>query len=86
MRKIKRQTKIIATIGPATESEELLSKIIREGVDVLRLNMAHADHDWIRMITKRIRQVGKNIGREPAIMMDVRARNSHWISSPCCKY
>ena len=57
MRKIKRQTKIIATIGPATESEELLSKIIREGVDVLRLNMAHADHDWIRMITKRIRQV-----------------------------
>ena len=72
MRKIKRQTKIIATIGPATESEELLSKIIREGVDVLRLNMAHADHDWIRMITKRIRQVGKNIGREPAIMMDVK--------------
>ena len=37
MRKIKRQTKIIATIGPATESEELLSKIINEGVDVLRL-------------------------------------------------
>ena len=34
--------------------------------------MAHADHDWIRMITERIRQVGKNIGREPAIMMDVK--------------
>ena len=72
MRKIKRQTKIIATIGPATESKELLSQIITEGVDVLRLNMAHADHEWIRMITKRIRQVGKDIGREPAIMMDVK--------------
>ena len=72
MRKIKRQTKIIATIGPATESKELLSEIITEGVDVLRLNMAHADHEWIRMITKRIRQVGKDIGREPAIMMDVK--------------
>ena len=72
MRKINRQTKIIATIGPATESEELLSKIIKEGVDVLRLNMAHADHDWIRMITDRIRRVGKYIEREPAIMMDVK--------------
>ena len=72
MRKIKRQTKIIATIGPATESKELLSQIITEGVDVLRLNMAHADHEWIRMITKRIRQVGKDIAREPAIMMDVK--------------
>ena len=72
MRKINRQTKIIATIGPATESEELLSKIIKEGVDVLRLNMAHADHDWIRMITDRIRRVGKYLEREPAIMMDVK--------------
>ena len=61
MRKINRQTKIIATIGPATESEELLSKIIKEGVDVLRLNMAHADHDWIRMITDRIRRVGNTL-------------------------
>ena len=34
--------------------------------------MAHADHDWIRMITKRIRTVGKELNREPAIMMDVK--------------
>ena len=72
MRKIKRQTKIIATIGPSTESEELLTQIIKEGVDVLRLNMAHADHDWIRIITERIRKVGMQLGREPAIMMDVK--------------
>ena len=72
MRKIKRQTKIIATVGPATESEESITEIIKEGVDVLRLNMAHAEHAWIRMITERIRRLGKQLGREPAIMMDVK--------------
>ena len=72
MRKFIRQTKIIATIGPATESEEDLIQLISEGVDVLRLNMAHADHDWIRMITERSRKVGKQLDREPAIMMDVK--------------
>ena len=72
MRKFIRQTKIIATIGPATESEEDLIQLISQGVDVLRLNMAHADHDWIRMITERSRKVGKQLDREPAIMMDVK--------------
>lgn len=72
MRKITRQTKIIATIGPASESSEMLTKLINEGVDVIRLNMAHADHDWIRMITKRIRTIGKELNREPSIMMDVK--------------
>ena len=72
MRKFIRQTKIIANIGPATESEEDLIQLISEGVDVLRLNMAHADHDWIRMITERSRKVGKQLDREPAIMMDVK--------------
>jgi pyruvate kinase len=72
MKKISRQTKIIATIGPATESEEMLAKLINEGVDVIRLNMAHADHDWIRKISKRIRSVGQELNREPAIMMDVK--------------
>jgi pyruvate kinase len=67
-----RQTKIIATIGPATESEEILKSLIEEGVDVMRLNMAHATHDWIREITSRIRKVGQSLNREPAILMDVK--------------
>jgi pyruvate kinase len=52
MKKLLRHTKIIATIGPATESEEMLEKLILAGVDMCRLNMAHADHDWIRSITE----------------------------------
>ncbi len=67
-----RRTKIISTLGPATESEEMLEKIILAGVDVVRLNMAHANHDWTRMIIRRIRGVSKKINREVAIMMDIK--------------
>ena len=47
-----RKTKIIATVGPATESPEMLAKLIDAGVNVFRLNMSHATHDWIRTIVK----------------------------------
>ena len=67
-----RRTKIIATLGPATESEEMLLKLINAGVDVVRLNMAHAKHDWTRMIIRRIRAASKTAGREIAIMMDIK--------------
>ena len=48
-----RHTKIIITLGPATESEAMLEQLIRGGVDVVRLNMAHASHDWIRASIRR---------------------------------
>ncbi len=67
-----RRTKIIATLGPATESEEMLVKLIIAGVDVVRLNMAHAKHDWTRMIIRRIRAASKTADREVAIMMDIK--------------
>ncbi len=72
MRAVTRHTKIIATIGPATQSEEMLEKLIDAKVDVFRINMAHADHDWVKSISKTIRKVGKKLGREPALMMDVK--------------
>lgn len=67
-----RRTKIIATLGPATESEEMLVKLVRAGVDVVRLNMAHARHDWTRLIIRRIRAAAQVAGREVAIMMDIK--------------
>src|SRR5262245_24270771 len=67
-----RRTKIIATLGPATESEEMLVKLIKAGVDVVRLNMAHAKHDWTRMIIKRIRAAAQIADRDVAIMMDIK--------------
>ena len=42
MKNISRQTKLIATIGPATDNRSMIKSMIVEGVDVMRLNMAHA--------------------------------------------
>ena len=67
-----RHTKIIFTIGPATESEGVLEQLLRNGVDVCRLNMAHADHPWTRRIIRRVREVSRRVGRHVAIMMDVK--------------
>ena len=43
-----RHTKIIFTLGPASAEEAMLEQLILAGVDVCRLNMAHADHAWTR--------------------------------------
>ena len=67
-----RHTKIIITLGPASESEAMLEKLIRGGIDVVRLNMAHASHEWIRTSVRRIREVSQRLEREVAIMMDIK--------------
>ena len=67
-----RRTKIIFTLGPATESDEMLEKLIRFGADVIRLNMAHAKHEWTRTVIRRIRAASLRAGREVAIMMDIK--------------
>ncbi|MDP0498004.1 MAG: pyruvate kinase [Verrucomicrobiota bacterium JB024] len=68
-----RHTKIIFTLGPATESEEMLrDMIVTGGVDVCRLNMAHANHEWTEKIIARVRKVCSDVNRHVAIMMDVK--------------
>jgi pyruvate kinase len=65
-----RRTKIIATLGPATESPEKLKELIQAGVNVFRLNMSHANHDWVRDITRSIRKVAAELGTNTGILMD----------------
>ena len=67
-----RRTKIIFTLGPASESEAMLEAMITAGADIVRLNMAHAKHDWTRGVIRRIRAVSQRVGREVAIMMDIK--------------
>ncbi len=67
-----RQTKIIATLGPATESKEMLVKLIVAGVDILRLNMAHGSHQWVANAMWFIRETSTEVGRHVAVMMDVK--------------
>jgi pyruvate kinase len=51
-----RKTKIICTLGPATESEEIIGRLIDGGTNVFRLNMSHAPHDWAREMNARVRR------------------------------
>ncbi|MEO0794138.1 MAG: pyruvate kinase [Verrucomicrobiota bacterium] len=67
-----RHTKIVFTIGPATQNEEKLEELILAGVDICRLNMAHASHEWTRDVIRRVRSVCDRINRHIAIMMDVK--------------
>ncbi|MCR5866462.1 MAG: pyruvate kinase [Aquincola tertiaricarbonis] len=66
-----RQTKIVATLGPASSSPEVLERMIRAGVDVVRLNFSHGkaqDHiDRAAMV----REVAKRVGKAVAVMADL---------------
>jgi pyruvate kinase len=50
-----RRTKIISTLGPATDSAEMIGKLMDAGVNIFRLNMSHAPHDWVRRVVADIR-------------------------------
>lgn len=67
-----RHTKIIFTIGPATNDVETLTELLKRGVDVCRLNMAHADHEWTRRAIENVRTACDKVGRHVAVMMDVK--------------
>ncbi|RZU00581.1 pyruvate kinase [Rivibacter subsaxonicus] len=66
-----RSTKIVATLGPASSSPEVLERMIRAGVDVVRLNFSHGTADDHRARAALVREVAKATGREVAIMADL---------------
>ncbi|MFT4550449.1 MAG: pyruvate kinase [Verrucomicrobiales bacterium] len=66
-----RKTKIICTLGPATESEEQLAALIAAGANVFRLNMSHARVDWVRRMTVRIREQAAAASKHVGILMDL---------------
>jgi pyruvate kinase len=65
-----RKTKIICTLGPATQKTEILRQLIQKGTDVFRLNMSHASHDWVRDIVPRIRMLAEKADRPVALLVD----------------
>ena len=65
-----RKTKIICTLGPATENTETIRRLIARGADVFRLNMSHAAPEWVREIVPRIRNLADESGRSVGILLD----------------
>lgn len=65
-----RKTKIICTLGPATENPDVLHELIQKGTDVFRVNMSHATHEWVRGIVPQIRMQAQKACRATALLLD----------------
>ena len=65
-----RKTKIICTLGPASETPERLREMILAGTNIFRLNMSHGQHDWVRRIVPSIRAIAAELDTQIGILMD----------------
>ena len=67
-----RKTKIIATLGPASDSEETLEKMINAGMDVARLNFSHGTHESMKVLADTVKRVRARMGRYTALLLDTK--------------
>jgi pyruvate kinase len=66
-----RRTKILATLGPATESKAVLDRLIKAGVDVVRLNFSHGSPEEHQQRAQRVREIARENGRFVGILVDL---------------
>ena len=67
----KKKTKIVATLGPACETKEVIQKMIQSGVNVFRINFSHADHESVKSKIEIIRELNDELGFHVAILADL---------------
>ncbi|MDH3759835.1 MAG: pyruvate kinase [Gammaproteobacteria bacterium] len=67
-----RKTKIVATIGPASDSPEILKEMIAAGMNVARMNLSHGTYEQHQALLDRIRETAGEMGAQLAIMVDTR--------------
>ena len=65
------KTKIVATLGPATDTKEILTELAKNGVNVFRINFSHADYEDVKRKVKIIREINKENGFNIAILGDL---------------
>lgn len=66
-----KRTKIVTTLGPASEKQETIERMINAGVNVFRLNFSHGTHEYHSMVLNNIRQASKVTGKIVAVLQDV---------------
>jgi pyruvate kinase len=67
----RRRTRIVATLGPASSSDEVIEKLMVAGVDVFRLNFSHGAHEGHGANIERVRRIAAKLGRHTAILGDL---------------
>ena len=71
MRQVNSQTKIIATLGPASDTKEILYQMINEGIDIFRLNFSHSSKEEYLRLINLIKELNLELGTNVAIMADL---------------
>lgn len=71
LHRISHHTKIVATLGPASNSVEMLEQLIRVGLNVVRMNFSHGDRAFHAENARRVRLASENVGRQVAIIADL---------------
>lgn len=66
-----KKTKIVATIGPASDSEEVISKMILNGANVFRMNFSHGTHEYHKENLNKIRKVSSKLGVTVGVLQDI---------------
>ena len=69
---MERKTKIICTIGPVSESQEMMEKLVQTGMNMIRLNFSHGDYEEHGNRIRNIRAVDKKVGCNTAILLDTK--------------
>lgn len=67
-----KRTKIVCTMGPATESDDVLRQLIAGGMNVARFNFSHGSHEYHRNNIERVRSIAADLGVHVAIMLDTK--------------
>ncbi len=81
------KTKLVCTIGPASESPDVLRKMLEAGMNVARLNFSHGDFSWHKSIIGRLRAAARATGKQVAAMagktrLVVGIWNGHFVNIP----
>ena len=73
-----KRTKIVCTMGPATESDEVLRELIKAGMNVARFNFSHGSHAYHRNNIDRVRRISEELGKP--VGSDVENSKSTYVS------
>lgn len=65
------KTKIVATVGPASANKDMLRALVKEGVDVFRLNFSHGSHEDHAKVIQCVREINQELGAQVALLQDL---------------
>ena len=70
------KTKIVATVGPASNNKDMLRALVKEGVDVFRLNFSHGTYEDHQKVVNAVREINQEFGSTISLLQDLQGPKS----------